>query len=445
MIPKIQWIVKVSVWLVLGIFASPAFGQTGQGTVEGTVYDTSGAIVVWGRGHWRLTEKRITSFLPRLTLIRLRQEKDDHVYVPTRLLCWWSADSPQVKAILSGVKMIKSHNLVAAPILAVVLLVLTGEAAGQEVPRDETVPRIAPNQEAKDTETKLEGIQQELEEQAQEMTFLAFLQQYRERIQVDRFLFPSDKQLIPGYVFTATHLDKSKKYPGLVIVHGAFHGRLDWRFFDLIDFAVSKGYVVMFPDYRGSRGYGELIYKNDYGITDTADVLAASDYLVKSRPYVDPARLGIFGHSRGGMITLLALEHSPKKFKAAVDIAGLTDFLAFMAYKPDFRRMETANEPYFKGKLPSENLAPYLEISPLNHVDDIETPIFIAATTGDQTVPLTLHTGRLVDALTARGKPFEFKIYDHAPGDHVFLFGDSDERRDLFQRSFEFLGKYLKP
>ena len=341
--------------------------------------------------------------------------------------------------------MTKNHKKAQLPILAVVLLVLNGAMAGQEVPNDDTVPRIATNQEAKDTETKLESIEQEVEEQAQETTFIAFMQLYRDRITIDRALFPSDKQLIPGYVFTSTHLDKTRKHPGLVIVHGAYHGRLDWRFFDLIDFAVSKGYVVMFPEYRGSRGYGDLIYKNDYGVTDTTDVLAASDYLIKSRPYVDPDRLGIFGHSRGGMITLLAIEHSPKRFKAAVDVAGLADFLAFMAYKPDFRRMETANEPYFKGKLPSENLAPYLEISPLSHVDDIETPLFIVATTGDQTVPLSLHTGRLVDALKARGKTFALKVYEHAPGDHIFLFGASDERRDLFERSFEFLDKYLRP
>src|SRR5205807_4001651 len=179
-------------------------------------------------------------------------------------------------------------------------------------------------------------------------------------------------------------------------------------------------------------GYGDVHFKNNYGVTDTADVLASADYLVKSHPYVDPNRLGIYGHSRGGMVTLLAIERAPTKFKAAVDVAGLTDFLAFMAYKPDFRRLETANEPYFGGKLPAENLAPYIEISPLNHVDQIQTPLFVAATTGDKTVPLMLHSGRLVDALRSHNKTHEVKIYEHAPGDHVFLFGDSDERKDLF-------------
>src|SRR5262249_36097282 len=159
--------------------------------------------------------------------------------------------------------------------------------------------------------------------------------------------------------------------------------------------------------------------KNSYAITDVADVLASTDYLVKTQPNVDPNRLGIYGHSRGGMVTVLAIEKEPTKYKAAVDVAGLMDMVAFMAYKPDFRRMETANDPTFGGKLPSENLGRYMEVSPLNHVDKIQTPLFVAATTGDKTVPLTLHTGRLIDALKARNKVHEAKIYDNAPGDHI--------------------------
>lgn len=313
-----------------------------------------------------------------------------------------------------------------------------------QTPADLTTPRTVVNQEAKDVETKLSLLQQEVFTAQQEIMFLS-LRQYEDRMTSHRVLFPSSKELVPGYIFAPKPLDRSRKYPGLVVVHGAFHGHLDWRFFDLIEYAVGKGYIVMFPEYRGSSGYGDQTYKNNYGITDVADTLASADYLVKSQPYVDGNRLGIYGHSRGGMVTLLAIERAPTRFKAAVDVAGLTDFLAFMAYKPDWRRLETASDPVFGGKLPSENLAPYIDISPLNHVDEIQTPLFIAATTGDKTVPLNLHTGRLIDALKARNKVFESKIYDNAPGDHIFIFGDSDERKDLFERSFAFLGKYLKP
>ena len=314
-----------------------------------------------------------------------------------------------------------------------------------QTPIDTTTPRIAINQEAQDTVTRLELLQQEIYAQQQDVMFLTLLRQYDDRIDIRRTLFPSGQALVPGYVFAPKSVDKSRSYPGLVIVHGGFHGRLDWRFFDLIEHAVGHGYVVMFPEYRGSSGYGDAHYRNEYGITDTADVLASVDYLVKSTPYVDAGRIGIFGHSRGGLVTLLAIEKAPRKFKAAVDVAGLADMVAFMAYKPDFRRLEMASEPHFGGKLPAENLGPYLEISPLNHVDAIETPLFVAATSGDKVVPLPLHSLRLIDALKARGKTFESKIYENAPGDHLFLFGDTDERRDLFERTFEFLAKYLQP
>jgi dipeptidyl aminopeptidase/acylaminoacyl peptidase len=318
-------------------------------------------------------------------------------------------------------------------------------AVHSQVPNDPTSPRIALNQEAKDVETKLELLQQELYMVQQQLTFLTSLHDFEDHMKVQRVMYPSGKELVPGYIFSPRKLDSSKKYPGLILVHGGFHSHLDWRFFDLIDYAVNKGYVVMFPEYHGSSGYGDQIFKNNYGTSDVADVLAATDYLVKSHSYVDAERLAIYGHSRGGMVTLLAIERAPTKFKAAVDVAGLVDFLAFMAYKPDWRRQETAADPVFGGKLPAENLAPYMEITPLNHVDKIQSPLFIAATTGDKTVPLTLHTGRLVDALKARNKVHEVKIYDMAPGDHLFLFGDTDERRDLFQRTFAFLERYLKP
>jgi dipeptidyl aminopeptidase/acylaminoacyl peptidase len=327
----------------------------------------------------------------------------------------------------------------------VLALPLPSPDAFAQAALDTTTPRIAINQETTDVATRLELLHHDLQSQQQDVMFLTLLRQYDDHMQVRRSLFPSGQALVPAYVFSPKPQAEGRRYPGLVVVHGGFHGRLEWRWFDLVDRAVREGYVVIFPEYRGSSGYGEVHYRNDYGITDVADVLASADYLVKSTPYVDPERIGIFGHSRGGLVTLLAIEKAPRRFKAAVDVAGLADMVAFMSYKPEFRRQEMASQKHFGGKLPAENLGAYMEISPINFVDAIETPVFVAATTGDKVVPMPLHSGRLIDALKARGKTFESKIYENAPGDHVFLFGDSDERRDLFDRTFEFLAKYLKP
>jgi dipeptidyl aminopeptidase/acylaminoacyl peptidase len=144
------------------------------------------------------------------------------------------------------------------------------------------------------------------------------------------------------------------------------------------------------------------------------------------------------------MIILLAIERAPKKFRAAVDVVGLTDFVAYMSYKPEYRRQDVAKTPRFGGT-PFENLPAYIEASPLAHVDKIETPLLILATTFDSTVPVQLHTERLIDALKARGKDFEAKIYDRAPGGHGFSQGDSEPSRDSAARIFAFLKKHLKP
>ena len=298
-----------------------------------------------------------------------------------------------------------------------------------------------------DTTGQLALMMQGMYQEQLDVTVVQFLLQYGSRIHMDRTYFPantSDHEMIPGYVFTPANMAKGSKRPGLVMVHGGFHEKLDWRFFKLIDEAVSHGYAVIFPEYRGSTGYGETVYTNSYGVTDVADVMAAADYIAK-KDFVDPARIGIIGHSRGGMTTLLAIEKGPKRFQAAVEIAGLTDFVAYMSYKPDARRMEVAREKEFGGKLPAQDLPAYMEISPLNHVDKIQTPLLVMATTGDKIVPLQLHTLRLIDALKARGKVFDSHIYDNAPGGHTFIFGDSAEQADCFHRSFEWLGKYLKP
>ena len=90
--------------------------------------------------------------------------------------------------------------------------------------------------------------------------------------------------------------------------------------------------------------------------------------------------------------------------------------------------METAAEPQFGGK-PAENLGAYLEISPMNHVDSIVAPLFFAGTTGDKTVPLTLHGGRLVDAMRAQQDNHDLRL--RAPGDDIFLF--RQEREAAFE------------
>lgn len=303
------------------------------------------------------------------------------------------------------------------------------------------------DREAKDTSGKLALMQQEVYMLKTELNVIAFRQEFGDRITMRRVFYPSlpkYKESIPGYVFTPKNLQPGKKYPGLVLVHGGNHVQLSWDWFAWIDEAVRRGYVVMYPEYRGSSGYGESIYENNYGVWDLDDVRASAAFLA-GLDCVDADRLGIFGHSRGGMLAVRSLQEDPKRFKAAVDVAGLKDMVAFMSYKTDARRQQIADDEHFGGKLPNQNLAAYIEVSPAFFVEKIETPVLVLSTTGDKTVPYQLHNKRFIEALKAHGKAHEAHLYENAFGGHEFLFGDNPDALDARRRTFEWFAKHLKP
>lgn len=318
--------------------------------------------------------------------------------------------------------------------------------AQESPPAEGTLTKFL-DRESKEVTGQLALMQQEVYLLKTELIVLTFRQEHGDRVAMRRVMFPAstaDREAIPGYVFTPRNAPAGKKFPGLVMVHGGNHVQLTGEWFPWIVGAVERGYAVMFPEYRGSSGHGETIYKNNYGVSDLADVLAGTAFFA-AQPQVDAARLGIFGHSRGGLLCLRALEVEPKRFQAAVQVAGLSDMVAFMSYKSDARRKQIAADAHYGGKLPGDNLAAYVEVSPAFAVEKIETPLLLLSTTGDKTVPYQLHNKRVLEALKAYGKVHDEHLYDRAPGGHEFLFVDSREGADAMRRSFDWFAKYLKP
>lgn len=323
---------------------------------------------------------------------------------------------------------------------------LAAPAPAQEAPAEKREAELKAymNIDARDASTKLDLLIHTLYEVNQRLVTLTFQQGYGDRIRMERVMIPNvDGDVTPGWIFRPAKMEAGRRYPGVTLVHGAFHGSFDDNLFVYVDRFVSAGYVVMFPEYRGSRGYGAEHYKaQEYGGKDTDDVLSGTA-LLAGKPYSDPRRQAIVGWSRGGLETLLAIERQPKTYRAAVDVAGLADFLMYMAYKPEYRRQEVARESQFKG-MPFEKLDAYIAASPINHVEKIETPLLVIATTHDKVVPHQLHSERLVEALKAHGKTYEYKLYDRAPGGHSFVDADSPEARDALDRIVAFLGKHLQ-
>ena len=291
----------------------------------------------------------------------------------------------------------------AAPLtLACALALSLGAQDAPKAPAEGALTAFT-NRNARDVETQVARLTQEVFMLKTELNVLTFRQEYGDKIKMQRVSYPAttaDKEAIPGYIFTPAGLAAGKKLPALVLVHGGNHIQLTNEWFPWIAEAIKRGYTVIYPEYRGSSGHDETIYENNYGVTDLADVLAAAAYFSK-KEFVDASRMGIFGHSRGGMITLRSLQVEPKRFKAAVDVAGLADLVAFMGYKSEARRADIASQKNFGGKLPDKNLPAYVEVSPAFHVEKIETPVLLLSTTGDKTVPYQLHNKRVIESLKA--------------------------------------------
>jgi dipeptidyl aminopeptidase/acylaminoacyl peptidase len=256
-----------------------------------------------------------------------------------------------------------------------------------------------------------------------------------------------DGRQVPAYLFVPKTLDRSRKHPAIVWVHGdgvnqnydGWHVQRNYAvYYSFHQHLLQQGYVVIAPDYRGSIGYGsawrEGVYM-DVGGKDFRDAAMSADYL-KTLPYVDADRIGIWGLSYGGFFTLLAVTEMPTTFRAAVDVAGVADYA--MYYEDPYHGGWTAS----RIGTPEENPKVYAQASPLSHVDRVARPLLILHGTADVNVPY-LHSVRLIDALlkSKKGPLTEFMMY---PGEFHY-FTREHVLRDAWTRVDDFFRKWLKP
>jgi len=207
---------------------------------------------------------------------------------------------------------------------------------------------------------------------------------------------------------------------------------------------LTQGYIIIAPEYRGSTGYGQQFYQYiDYGGLENEDVWEGRNWMVRNNPLVDPDRVGIMGWSHGGMITLMNLFDHPESYKVGYAGVPVSDVVARMGYKTDaYRRIFSAD--YHIGKTAYEDVNEYRRRSPAWNADKLKTPLLIHTTTNDEDVNV-LEVEHLIKSLKAYGKDFEYKIYESAPGGHVFNRIDTELARESRKEIYAFLARYLNP
>ncbi len=249
---------------------------------------------------------------------------------------------------------------------------------------------------------------------------------------------------VPGYLFVPDGLDRTERHPAIVWVHGdgiaqnydGWHIRRDYGVYHSFhQFLVGEGYVVLMPDYRGSVGYGRDFRQASYrdvGGGDYQDVAAAGDYL-KTLEFVDPERIGVWGLSYGGFMTMQALTLDPTLFAAGVNVAGVGDFGLWHA---------DPGGGWVVGRMghPEEDPEGYERGAPARRVDRIERPLLILHGTADVNVPY-FESLNLVDRLLREGNAdFDFVTY---PGEFHY-FHREHVLRDAWIRVHRFFDRHLK-
>ncbi|MFZ0414939.1 MAG: S9 family peptidase, partial [Candidatus Acidiferrales bacterium] len=209
-------------------------------------------------------------------------------------------------------------------------------------------------------------------------------------------------------------------------------------YYSFHQYLLQEGYVVFAPDYRGSIGYGrdwrDAVY-NDIGGKDAKDAWMAGNYL-KTLPYVDPNRIGVWGLSYGGFFTLKALTDQPTLFRAGVDVAGVVDFA--MYYTDPYHSEWTAS----RIGTPEQNPEVYAQTAPINHIDRLARPLLILHGTADVNVPF-LESVRLIDQILKqkKGSLVSFMMY---PGEFHY-FSRAQTLLDAWHRVDAFFATNLRP
>ncbi len=251
--------------------------------------------------------------------------------------------------------------------------------------------------------------------------------------------------IIHAYTFIPKNLDRTNKHPLLVLAHQGIHGNVSSsELGHILRELVAQGYTVIAPDYRGSSGYGQQFYNQiDYGGREVDDVFAAREWMLETYSFLDSKRVGMIGWSHGGFITLMNILEHPGAYAVAYAGVPVSDLVLRMGYENDqYRALYSA--PYHIGKTVRDDIQEYERRSPVSLVSKLQTPLLIHTNTNDEDVNV-LEVERLITALKAEGKPFEYKIYDNAPGGHMFNRLDTDLARQSRAEIYAFLKRYLLP
>ncbi|HUH12956.1 MAG TPA: S9 family peptidase [Longimicrobiales bacterium] len=217
----------------------------------------------------------------------------------------------------------------------------------------------------------------------------------------------ADGTEVEGWLVKPVGYDPARRYPMILKIHGGPHSAYGNTFFQTFHVLSNAGFFVLYPNPRGSSGYGhgfQYATRGQWGELDSEDYLTGVDAALAKYPAIDPERLGVSGGSYGGYMTNW-LTATTDRFAAAATSRSITNWESWYGVSD----AQGLTEYEFMGT-PWEQRELYRRLSPISYVENVQAPTLIIHSENDYRTPIADGEQWYV-ALKKRGVPVEMVRY----------------------------------
>jgi dipeptidyl aminopeptidase/acylaminoacyl peptidase len=246
-----------------------------------------------------------------------------------------------------------------------------------------------------------------------------------------------DGKIISALLWVPFNLQRDHSNPALVLPHGGPTGQTVDVWSPRIAALVSRGYICIAPNVRGSTGYGMEFQRANYqdlGGGDLQDEVYATKFLAATG-YADSKKVGITGGSYGGFMTLMAIGKTPDIWSASVELYGIIDWMTMLQHE------DPTLQQYERSLLgdPEKDKKVYEATSPISYLHNARAPLLVLQGDNDPRVPKE-EAEQVVELLKKDGKTVDVHYYTN----EGHGFSKRENQIDSIRRTVEWLDKYLK-
>ncbi|MBS1704841.1 MAG: S9 family peptidase [Armatimonadetes bacterium] len=257
------------------------------------------------------------------------------------------------------------------------------------------------------------------------------------------WLESTDGVKVQAWVIKPVGFKSKAKYPAVLEIHGGPHAQYGWAYFHEFQVLAAEGYVVVYSNPRGSKGYGQdycAAIKGAWGDKDWDDVQTVTRYM-QHHPNIHPGQMGVMGGSYGGYMTNWVVGHT-KDFKAAITDRCVSNLVS-MSGNSDFA---VNKDEYFGGCAwgDLDRIAELWKQSPIAYFESVTTPMLIIHSVGDLRCNIE-QSEQVFTALQMQGIESRFVRYPVTTSHGMSRIGPPDLRLHRLGEITSWWKKHLQP